>query len=188
MVGVKGTAAPNTLTTLASKVNSMGLKGIIVWYASVRGGFDYDRSWDSSLNGVSQQKAIISAMKSFGGNLIGVDATHSSTRIPFRPSRKPAVEPATPHPDSEFEIIRFPGGRRPQGSRPNFPRFPGRRPNRGRRPIYFAAQKDSADIDDEEDSVIFQRLYSEKSFLEVERDQIKQEKEEVNEDVIVASQ
>ena len=61
LVGCKGTASPSDIDTLADEALNQDLLGIMVWYASVQNGFQYEKSWDASTSEESQE-AYISAM------------------------------------------------------------------------------------------------------------------------------
>ena len=62
MVGCKGSASASTISTLTNEVKARGLRGMIVWFATVREGFTYEPSWDTS-NYVNSQGAFINALK-----------------------------------------------------------------------------------------------------------------------------
>ena len=62
LLGCKGSSGPSSIDTLASETLRQDLLGIMVWYASVQNGFQYEESWDASTNEKSQQ-AYIDAMK-----------------------------------------------------------------------------------------------------------------------------
>ena len=47
-VGCKGTARKNTIKQLTSEIQRRRLGGMIVWYASVIGGFQYEKSFDAT--------------------------------------------------------------------------------------------------------------------------------------------
>eukprot|EP00095_Tigriopus_kingsejongensis_P000832 snap_masked-scaffold63_size435493-processed-gene-3.3 protein:Tk00832 transcript:snap_masked-scaffold63_size435493-processed-gene-3.3-mRNA-1 annotation:"GA22559" len=61
MVGCKGSANQGTISTLATESVNQNLLGIMVWYVSVKNGFQYDESWDASFQDESKQ-AYIDAM------------------------------------------------------------------------------------------------------------------------------
>ena len=48
MLGAKGQTSSRDLRTLASESIKQDLLGIMVWYASVKNGFQYESSWDAS--------------------------------------------------------------------------------------------------------------------------------------------
>ena len=48
LVGAKGASSSASITTLARAVVDQDLLGIMVWYASVKNGFDYTPNWDAS--------------------------------------------------------------------------------------------------------------------------------------------
>eukprot|EP00095_Tigriopus_kingsejongensis_P010891 maker-scaffold1216_size55193-snap-gene-0.10 protein:Tk10891 transcript:maker-scaffold1216_size55193-snap-gene-0.10-mRNA-1 annotation:"glycoside hydrolase family 18 protein" len=50
LLGAKGSATPLTTITLAKEAVSRDLRGIMVWYASVKNGFKYSPSWDWTEN------------------------------------------------------------------------------------------------------------------------------------------
>ena len=62
LVGCKGTNSINDIETLANESLNQDLLGIMVWYASVIGGFQYEVDWDTSTNSDSQA-GFISAME-----------------------------------------------------------------------------------------------------------------------------
>ena len=53
LLGCKGAATSSTITTLANHAVSDGLFGIMVWYASVKNGFQYSNMWDASTHQAS---------------------------------------------------------------------------------------------------------------------------------------
>ena len=61
LVGSKGTNSPTDIETLAKESLNQDLLGLMVWYSSVVGGFQYAKDWDTSYNTESQD-AFISAM------------------------------------------------------------------------------------------------------------------------------
>ena len=62
LLGCKGSASPSSVDKLASETLKQDMLGIMVWYASVENGFQYEESWDASTNEKSKQ-AYIDAMK-----------------------------------------------------------------------------------------------------------------------------
>merc|ERR1711962_368253 len=62
LLGCKGSASPSSVDKLASETLKQDMLGIMVWYASVENGFQYEESWDASTNEKSKQ-AYIEAMK-----------------------------------------------------------------------------------------------------------------------------
>ena len=62
LLGCKGSASPSSVDKLASETLKQDMLGIMVWYASVENGFQYEESWDASTNDKSKQ-AYIDAMK-----------------------------------------------------------------------------------------------------------------------------
>ena len=62
LLGCKGTARGTDIDTLVSETLRQDLLGIMVWYASVKNGFQYEASWDASTSQESQQ-AYIRAMQ-----------------------------------------------------------------------------------------------------------------------------
>ena len=48
MLGAKGASSSSAITSLAKAAVDQDLLGIMVWYASVRNGFDYTPVWDAS--------------------------------------------------------------------------------------------------------------------------------------------
>ena len=48
LLGAKGASSSSTITSLAKAAVDQDLLGIMVWYASVRNGFDYTPVWDAS--------------------------------------------------------------------------------------------------------------------------------------------
>ena len=63
LVGCKGSARPGDIDTLADETLKQDLLGVMVWYASVQNGFQYEVSWDASTSKESQE-AYIKAMQS----------------------------------------------------------------------------------------------------------------------------
>ncbi len=51
----QGISASSDIVTLANEVVRQDLLGIMVWYASVVDGLQYDLSWDTSLDEDSQE-------------------------------------------------------------------------------------------------------------------------------------
>jgi len=62
LLGCKGSASASSVDKLASETLKQDMLGIMVWYASVENGFQYEESWDASTNEQSKQ-AYIDAMK-----------------------------------------------------------------------------------------------------------------------------
>ena len=62
LLGCKGSSPPADIDTLATGALRQNLLGIMVWYASVQNGFQYDVSWDASTSKDSQD-AYIKAMQ-----------------------------------------------------------------------------------------------------------------------------
>lgn len=60
LLGCKGSARPKTIEALAEEVLDKDLLGIMVWYASVKNGFQYDKGWDASTK-KSSRNAFIAA-------------------------------------------------------------------------------------------------------------------------------
>ncbi len=58
MVGCKGTETADNILALARESESRDLLGIMVWFASVRGGFQYEVSWDASEDAAAQQAYV----------------------------------------------------------------------------------------------------------------------------------
>ena len=48
LLGCKGAASSDTITALARATLDQDLGGIMVWYASIKNGFDYTTFWDAS--------------------------------------------------------------------------------------------------------------------------------------------
>jgi hypothetical protein len=48
LLGAKGASSSATITSLAQAAVEKNLRGIMVWYASVKNGFDYTPFWDAS--------------------------------------------------------------------------------------------------------------------------------------------
>lgn len=68
MLGCKGSSGPGSISTLAHESVKQDLLGIMVWYASVQNGLQYEHSWDSTESEASQQ-AYIEAMTYFNDNM-----------------------------------------------------------------------------------------------------------------------
>ena len=66
LLGCKGTSNPGDIDTLASEALQQDLLGIMVWYASVQNGFQYEVSWDASMSEASQS-AYVAAMDKLSG-------------------------------------------------------------------------------------------------------------------------
>lgn len=64
MLGAKGSASDGDIHTLADDAINRDLLGIMVWYVSAVGGFQYENSWDTSESPESQY-AYISVMAQF---------------------------------------------------------------------------------------------------------------------------
>jgi len=64
LVGCKGSARASDIDTLSHETLQQDLLGIMVWYASVANGFQYEESWDASMSEESQE-AYEMAMMSF---------------------------------------------------------------------------------------------------------------------------
>jgi len=58
MLGVKGSASASDIGQLADEINRQDLLGMMVWYSSVRNGFQYEASWDSSGNQESERAYV----------------------------------------------------------------------------------------------------------------------------------
>ena len=67
VVGCKGSASSDDVARLATECMTKGLQGIMVWFASVRGGFVYATSWDASGSKESQD-ALLAAMELFNSD------------------------------------------------------------------------------------------------------------------------
>jgi len=65
--GCKGSADPVSIMTLADAVVESDLLGVMVWYCSVRGGFQYEPDWDGSAREESQE-AWVAALKTITGS------------------------------------------------------------------------------------------------------------------------
>jgi hypothetical protein len=63
-LGAKGSASDASIHTLADDAINRDLLGIMVWYVSAEGGFQYEHSWDASESPESQY-AFISVMNDF---------------------------------------------------------------------------------------------------------------------------
>ena len=50
LLGAKGQSSSKDIQTLAKETIAQDLLGIMVWYASVKNGFDYSETWDASTN------------------------------------------------------------------------------------------------------------------------------------------
>merc|ERR1711936_259611 len=69
LLGAKGAASSSSITSLAKAAVEQDLLGIMVWYASVRNGFDYTPVWDASthedsISGYLNARSILDAGKS----------------------------------------------------------------------------------------------------------------------------
>ena len=64
MLGCKGSSLSSDIMKLAEEAVKQDLLGVMVWYASVIGGLQYEVSWDASLVENSQD-GYINAMKYF---------------------------------------------------------------------------------------------------------------------------
>ena len=60
LLGCKGSARSKDIAALAEGALDRDLLGIMVWYASVRNGFQYEKTWDASIS-KSSQKAFVAA-------------------------------------------------------------------------------------------------------------------------------
>jgi len=50
LLGAKGQSSYNDIITMAEEAVKQDLLGIMVWYASIKNGFDYSVTWDASTN------------------------------------------------------------------------------------------------------------------------------------------
>ncbi len=64
LLGCKGSSTQGTIETLARAAMDKDLLGIMVWYSSVKNGFQYAVSWDAQLSD-SSKKGYESAMQIF---------------------------------------------------------------------------------------------------------------------------
>ena len=64
LLGCKGSSSSSTILKLAEESVKQDLLGVMVWYASVKNGFQYAKSWDASTVEDSKQ-GYIDAMKYF---------------------------------------------------------------------------------------------------------------------------
>ena len=64
LLGCKGSSSGETVLKLAEEAVKQDLQGIMVWYASVANGFQYEVSWDASEDKESQ-RAYVEAMELF---------------------------------------------------------------------------------------------------------------------------
>ena len=62
LVGCKGTNSATDIEKLANESLNQDLLGIMVWYASVIDGFQYDQDWDASFDDDSKS-AFVTAME-----------------------------------------------------------------------------------------------------------------------------
>ena len=62
LLGVKGAASSANIIKLAKESVKHGLAGIMVWYASVKNGFNYASSWDAT-GKKDSEKGFVEAMK-----------------------------------------------------------------------------------------------------------------------------
>ena len=62
LVGCKGVTASQAVVSLAEESIRQDLLGVMVWYASVRDGFQYEVSWDTSTS-PETQAAFVNAMQ-----------------------------------------------------------------------------------------------------------------------------
>ena len=58
LLGCKGITMSQSIMTLAEESAKQNLLGVMIWYASVRNGFQYEISWDASTSTESQQAYI----------------------------------------------------------------------------------------------------------------------------------
>lgn len=65
LLGVKGSASSASITKLAEESISQDLRGIMVWYASVKNGFQYAKFWDASTseNSIQGYKQAMNVLK-----------------------------------------------------------------------------------------------------------------------------
>jgi hypothetical protein len=68
LLGCKGVTASQSIVTLADESIRQDLLGVMVWYASVRNGFQYEISWDASTS-TDSQHAYVSAMQNFNAHM-----------------------------------------------------------------------------------------------------------------------
>jgi hypothetical protein len=75
LLGAKGSSSSNTITQLAKAAVDQDLLGIMVWYASVKNGFDYAPFWDAStredsIDGYKQAMRIFNQAMSFTKDIV----------------------------------------------------------------------------------------------------------------------
>ena len=58
LVGCRGTASPIDIMAMTFAAVEDDLRGIMVWYGSVRGGFQYEASWDASEDAKAQETFV----------------------------------------------------------------------------------------------------------------------------------
>ncbi len=68
LLGCKGVTSAQAISTLGDESINQNLLGVMVWYASVRNGFQYEISWDASTSAESQQ-AYVKVMSKFNDHM-----------------------------------------------------------------------------------------------------------------------
>ena len=64
MVGCRGSEDAWAIETLAAESRTRSLGGLMVWFATVPGGFTFEPSWDAS-GREDSQRAFVEAMETF---------------------------------------------------------------------------------------------------------------------------
>merc|ERR1719219_2188114 len=94
LLGAKGSASSSAISQLADAVVREDYLGIMVWYASVKNGFDYAPNWDASTSN-DAIKGYISAMDKFR-KVLGTSPAPLPAPVENKPEPLPA--PVSPKP------------------------------------------------------------------------------------------
>ena len=94
LLGAKGSSSSSAISALASAVVQNDYRGIMVWYASVKNGFDYAPGWDASTAN-DAISGYVAAMNSFRRNM---------GQPQIQPDRPP-IEPVVAQEPSEFPSV-----------------------------------------------------------------------------------
>ena len=101
LLGAKGSSSSSAIATLASEAIKNDYLGIMVWYASVKNGFDYAPGWDASTanDAINGYVAAMKRFREYNDNNSGgleVSPVVAEPDLPDAPG--PAVAPTTSAP------------------------------------------------------------------------------------------
>lgn len=98
LLGCKGATSSSAISTLADAAINNDYRGIMVWYASVKNGFDYAPGWDAS-TAIDAISGYVAAMEKFRQVTGDSRPAKPSAPAPGPPRPKPSVPaPAPPRP------------------------------------------------------------------------------------------